>query len=291
DEGAVSCELTEFGQTKSCSSNSFSGAGQYYFNARWYDPELGRFITEDPARSGDNWFAFCNNDPLSLIDPSGLDPITSPNYKKDPSGEHLVLQKMAANYIKNETGSHALPDAIRRAFNPKYVPGVVQWQYDNPKAAAETASVSHAWAEQPLQWIGAFDTVTVAAGAAAGASMIARDAAANEAASDPAVVTVSRSKYPESAQHIEDAQAAGKPSILTVDRAGATARRQASLSGTQPVSGMDRDEYPPAMFSEGGTGADIRPIAPSDNRGSGASMGAQVKGLPDGSQVQLKVTE
>ena len=73
---AVSCELTDFGQTQSCSSNWFSGAGQYYFNARWYDPTLGRFITEDPARSGDNWFAFCNNNPLGLIDPSGLDPFT-----------------------------------------------------------------------------------------------------------------------------------------------------------------------------------------------------------------------
>ena len=82
----MSCELTEFGQTKSCSSNSFSGAGQYYFNARWYDPTLGRFISEDPARSGGNWFAFCNNDPLSKIDPSGLDPTTDPLYRQNPGG-------------------------------------------------------------------------------------------------------------------------------------------------------------------------------------------------------------
>jgi RHS repeat-associated protein len=60
--------------------------GLYYFNARWYDPTLGRFITEDPARAGDNWFAYCNNDPLGLIDPSGLDPITSDHWKKDPTG-------------------------------------------------------------------------------------------------------------------------------------------------------------------------------------------------------------
>ena len=72
DEGAVSCELTDFGQTKSCSSNSFSGAGQYYFNARWYDPTLGRFITEDPARDGGNWFAYVGNNPMSRVDPTGL---------------------------------------------------------------------------------------------------------------------------------------------------------------------------------------------------------------------------
>ena len=38
--------------------------GLYYFNARWYDPTLGRFITEDPARDGGNWFAYCGNNPM-----------------------------------------------------------------------------------------------------------------------------------------------------------------------------------------------------------------------------------
>ena len=44
----------------------------YYFNARYYDRSMGRFITEDPARNGMNWFAYCNNNPLSLTDPTGL---------------------------------------------------------------------------------------------------------------------------------------------------------------------------------------------------------------------------
>jgi RHS repeat-associated protein len=46
--------------------------GLYYFNARWYDPETGRFITEDPARDGVNWYAYCGNNPLNRIDPTGL---------------------------------------------------------------------------------------------------------------------------------------------------------------------------------------------------------------------------
>jgi len=45
----------------------------YYFNTRWYDPNLGRFITEDPIRDGGNWFAYCGNNPLSFTDPTGLD--------------------------------------------------------------------------------------------------------------------------------------------------------------------------------------------------------------------------
>ena len=29
-------------------------AGLYYFNARWYEPETGRFTTEDPIRDQNN---------------------------------------------------------------------------------------------------------------------------------------------------------------------------------------------------------------------------------------------
>lgn len=46
--------------------------GLYYFNARWYDPDLGRFVTEDPAKDGSNWYIYCQNNPLAFVDPSGL---------------------------------------------------------------------------------------------------------------------------------------------------------------------------------------------------------------------------
>jgi hypothetical protein len=32
---------------------------------------LGRFITEDPIRDGDNWFAYVGNNPLAFTDPDG----------------------------------------------------------------------------------------------------------------------------------------------------------------------------------------------------------------------------
>jgi RHS repeat-associated protein len=47
--------------------------GLYYYNARWYDPGLGRFITEDPIRDGSNWYVYVNNNPLRFVDPSGLE--------------------------------------------------------------------------------------------------------------------------------------------------------------------------------------------------------------------------
>ncbi len=47
-------------------------AGLYYFNARWYDAELGRFVSEDPVKDGTNWYAYVGNRPIVATDPSGL---------------------------------------------------------------------------------------------------------------------------------------------------------------------------------------------------------------------------
>ena len=38
---------------------------------RLYDPSVGRFLTRDPIGSGLNWYAYCENCPLSLVDPTG----------------------------------------------------------------------------------------------------------------------------------------------------------------------------------------------------------------------------
>jgi RHS repeat-associated protein len=40
--------------------------------ARWYSPDLGRFVSEDPIEDGANWYAFAGNDPVNFADPSGL---------------------------------------------------------------------------------------------------------------------------------------------------------------------------------------------------------------------------
>lgn len=101
------------------------------------------------------------------------------------------------------------------------------------------------------------------------------------------VVTIDANKYPESAKHINKAQAAGHPSVLTLDRSGAKANRRASLKGVETKPKMDRDEYPPAMFLEGGKGASVVHMPSGDNRGSGSSMGHQLRGVPDGSKVKI----
>ncbi|MDM5337534.1 NucA/NucB deoxyribonuclease domain-containing protein [Fictibacillus enclensis] len=93
------------------------------------------------------------------------------------------------------------------------------------------------------------------------------------------------SRYPETGDHIRDAIAAGHPAVCTIDRDGADQRREESLAGYPTKTGYDRDEWPMAMCEEGGYGADIRYISPSDNRGAGAWVGNQVESYPDGTKV------
>jgi RHS repeat-associated protein len=39
---------------------------------RYYDPTIGRFLTRDPIQDGRNWYAYCDNNPLSRTDATGL---------------------------------------------------------------------------------------------------------------------------------------------------------------------------------------------------------------------------
>jgi RHS repeat-associated protein len=98
-------------------------------------------------------------------------------------------------------------------------------------------------------------------------------------------ITVDAARFPEAVQHMQDANVLNR--ALTLDRAGAAARRANNLRGLAKVAGKDLDECPPAMFKES-SDASVRAINRSQNRGSGASMGNQLRPVPDGSTVVIR---
>jgi len=67
----------------SFTGKEYDDTGFIYFNARYYDPKVGRFITEDPIRKGISYYNYCGNNPVNNIDISGFDWLSNDPY---PSG-------------------------------------------------------------------------------------------------------------------------------------------------------------------------------------------------------------
>ncbi len=70
-------------------------SGDYYLRARYYNPRLGRFLTEDPVRDGNNWYVYCNNNPVKYVDPSGNDAIVLNKYVDNP-GRYFGVEHTSA---------------------------------------------------------------------------------------------------------------------------------------------------------------------------------------------------
>jgi RHS repeat-associated protein len=63
--------LTRYGYT---GRERDAETGLYYYRARWYDPQAGRFLSEDPIglEGGINLYAYVKNNPANWTDPLGL---------------------------------------------------------------------------------------------------------------------------------------------------------------------------------------------------------------------------
>ncbi len=70
--GRTGTASTQHGFVGSLGHLSEPNTGLIYMRARYYDPIIGRFISEDPAQNGVNWFSYVNNNPIMGHDYSGM---------------------------------------------------------------------------------------------------------------------------------------------------------------------------------------------------------------------------
>ncbi|MGC7097361.1 hypothetical protein ACPZ19_22020 [Amycolatopsis lurida] len=170
-------------------------------------------------------------------------------------------------------------------------------------------------AVQALGFAGAGQAVTGltdAAGDAVAEGTLAHGAGVRNSAYDaaqgldgkdrPRTVYISHKLYPESAQHMDEAQRGtiwrgdvsreirpGLGNVFEVDRAGAAGRRAAALGSLPSSSEYDRDEYPPAVAKTEGEKS-VKNVPFPDNRGAGSSMGNQINGRDASIRRQLEGT-
>ncbi len=93
--------------------------GLYYMRGRWYDPQAGRFIQEDPLglAGGVNVYLFAGDDPINGRDPSGELPPCP--------GRLVCLAVIPFNFIGD--------------WCPPFLPDNSPWHEDPPSDAGQVA--------------------------------------------------------------------------------------------------------------------------------------------------------
>ena len=69
-----------------------SETGLYYYRARYLDPNIGRFVSEDPGGTvgGLNLYDYVLNNPATLYDPTGLSGTKPKPLKPDPNAVYYI---------------------------------------------------------------------------------------------------------------------------------------------------------------------------------------------------------
>ena len=107
------------------------GTGLYYYRARYYSPELSRFISQDPIgfRGGINQHVYVEGDPISYTDPEGTNKIGEFIFKKiteaigkKHDGDPLVKRSVDGNYKSErdkEIANGADPAEAQKRYEEK----------------------------------------------------------------------------------------------------------------------------------------------------------------------------
>ena len=93
------------GQDPAQDANPFRYCGEYfdketgsiYLRARYYNPVMGRFYSEDPIRDGLNWYAYGSNNPLFYLDPFGLAIVPIRDFVTKYGGSFQSYDKLRAS--------------------------------------------------------------------------------------------------------------------------------------------------------------------------------------------------
>jgi RHS repeat-associated protein len=112
--GATSQHGVSTTNTSAYTGRELDVAGLYYYRARYYDPGIDRFISEDPSgfEGGINLYQYAGDSPLNYVDPLGL--TITVNGSADPFGIGIAVNgsqvdyQTAINYLSRAPGMAAI---------------------------------------------------------------------------------------------------------------------------------------------------------------------------------------
>ncbi|MDP1614713.1 MAG: RHS repeat-associated core domain-containing protein, partial [Methylococcales bacterium] len=84
------------------------GTGLYYYRARYYDTDTGRFISEDPLGfgAGINFYAYVGNNPVNANDPSGMCP-------ECVTAIYGAISGGVGGYVTSKLANQNFPDTLK----------------------------------------------------------------------------------------------------------------------------------------------------------------------------------
>jgi RHS repeat-associated protein len=102
------------------SRESDAETGLYYYRARYYDPSLGRFLTEDPLRyDPTSFYSYVGGNPIVWADPSGLYKCAtgaSCDFQPDFNKALIDFEKCAGHEITVTCGDNGHPPADTHTY-------------------------------------------------------------------------------------------------------------------------------------------------------------------------------
>lgn len=148
--------------------------GLCHMNARYYDPQMGRFLNEDPLGTdvGANVYAYANGDPVNRADPMGLQPLspyTAWEILREFAlvGDEYAMETVAFWEAEAATLSEAGMGFIEKGLETAYystgetVGMVSEWE------APQLMNMGESWAGRTIQ----YETTSTGSQAASGGLM------------------------------------------------------------------------------------------------------------------------
>ncbi len=290
-----------------------AGLEWYDYGARMYDPQVGRWNNIDvmaEAARDYSTYTYVYNSPITHNDPTGMigEPFASTFINPDgdilehrDDGDPLVylvtdpknwsgakdglsvmgLEDPKRNYKKGEKYEH-------------YYPGKEK-QSNHTQAWGTAIALTGAMVADDATVVGVIDDVLIPV--ILGGTLVYVLLSSDYAPPAPVpltatpdrpscvVIFIDGNQAPQAARHAHDAIMTGVVNMGILDRAGKFARSKANLKNMPIIPGKDRDEFLPSVLKPLYGRTSVRSIDLADNRSAGGQIGAQLKGVKDGTRV------